>query len=127
MKLPVLYRKADLLTLPLIILGSFLLLMLPLHQKGNAAVIAVGGRTIAVIDLQQDQPTLSVKGAEGFMFSVENGAISVSQSPCNGKDCCHTPPVSHEGQWIFCLPMQLAVSVITDEPNTAPAPDAIIG
>lgn len=125
MKLPVWYRKADLLTLPLIVLGSFLLLLLPLHKQGNAAVIAIGGRTIAVIDLQQDQPSLSVKGAEGFVFSVVNGAICVSQSPCDGKNCCHTPPVSHEGQWILCLPMQLSVTVLTEEPGTAP--DAIIG
>ncbi len=127
MKQPVLYRKTDFLILPLLMIAAALLAWLPFHTSGNVAIIAIGGEPVATVDLCEENPALMADGAEGFVFAVSDGKISVVQSPCKGKDCCDMPAIGTEGACILCLPMQLTVTV-TDAANLSPtAPDAVIG
>ncbi len=127
MRQPVLYRKSDFIILLLLILAAALLAWLPAKSQGNVAVIAIDGEPIATVDLREENPTLTADGAEGFVFAVADGRISVVQSSCAGKDCCDMPAIGTEGACILCLPMQLTVTV-TDAANSSPtAPDAVIG
>ncbi len=127
MKRPVLYRKTDFLILPLLIVAAVLLAWLPPKSSGSIAVITIGGEPIATVDLCEDNPALTVDGAEGYVFAVMGGRISVLQSPCAGKNCCDMPPVGTQGACILCLPMQMTITVTdaADLPTTAP--DAVIG
>lgn len=125
-QLPPFRKKADIFILSLIFLFSLVIALLPMGKQGTQAIVAVSGETVAVIDLQQNLPTLSVTGAEGFVFSVSNGNISVISAPCQTKQCCNTMPISSVGQCIICLPMQLTVTITGNEDDYT-APDAVIG
>lgn len=125
-QLPPLRKRGDLLILTMLLLCSLCLMLLPLRKQGTQAVIAIGGVTVGVVDLQQEQPLLSVTGAEGFLFCVNDHGISVTAAPCPSGLCCNSTPISAVGQCIICLPMQLTVT-ITDGEAQHIAPDAIIG
>lgn len=125
-QLPPLRKRGDLLILGLLMLCSLCLTLLPFRKEGTQAVITVGGVTVGVVDLQQEQPSLSVTGAEGFLFCVDNHSISVTDAPCQSGLCRESMPISAVGQCIICLPMQLTIT-ITDSETQHTAPDAVIG
>lgn len=125
-RLPPFCRKADIFVLLLIFLCSLGMALLPLRKQGTQAIVTVSGETVALIDLQRNQPALSVTGAEGFVFSVEDGSIFINSAPCPAGQCCDAPPIASVGQCIICLPAQLTVTV-TDDADSFLAPDAVIG
>lgn len=78
------------------------------------------GASYAVIALDgaaADRIPLDVNGRytypqiPGMVFTVSNGAVSVTESGCSDKVCVRTGTVSHKGEAIICVPNKVAVTV----------------
>lgn len=123
----VFFKGTDVVILAILLFCSVLAGWLPLRSKGTQAVIAMGGITLAVVDLEQEQSALQIAGAEGFVFCVADGAISVTEAPCEAKICCKSHRIDAAGQSIVCLPCQLTVLVTEAHTDSIPLPDAVIG
>lgn len=63
----------------------------------------------------------------GYTLTVEiaDGTVNVTDSDCPGHDCQHTPPISHAGQSIVCLPAQIVIHL--EGTPAGDAPDLIVG
>lgn len=85
-------------------------------QSGGSAVICCDNKQIAVISLEKDS-VCSFPEAEGMVFSVSDGAISVTQSSCGDHTCVRTGEISGKGQVIVCVPNKVTVTIKSDEQN----------
>lgn len=85
-------------------------------QKSGSAVICCDNRQIAVISLEKDS-VCSFPEVEGMVFSVSDGAISVTQSNCADHTCVRTGEISHSDQVIVCVPNKVTVSIESNEQN----------
>ncbi len=85
-------------------------------QKSGSAVICCDNRQIAVVSLEKDN-VYSFPEAEGMLFSVSDGAISVTQSSCGDHTCVRTGKISRKGQVIVCVPNKVTVTIESNEQN----------
>ncbi len=115
-------RTLDILWIVLLLLIPLLFWILQMQEKATVAVITVENRCIAEISLAQDRSAFSVNGAEGYLFTVSDGAIAIVQAPCDSQICIQSPPIAYAGQSIVCLPGKLIVSI----PTADHAPDVIL-
>lgn len=84
------------------------------HTKslsGGYAVIEIDGQIAEKRPLTQSGE-FTVSGAEGMVFSVENGGVRVKSSDCPDKICVKTGLVTAEYQTAVCLPNKVAVYVV---------------
>ena len=79
--------------------------------SGGYAVIEIDGQ-IAEKRLLTQTGEFTVDGAEGMVFSVENGGVRVKSSDCPDKICVKTGLVTAEYQSAVCLPNRVAVYVV---------------
>ena len=117
-------RKSDFFIIGGLLAVSLLLWLIPFHHKGNTAQIRINGTVIAELSLAKPQNTLTINGAEGYVFHIANGKISVLSAPCQGQVCVHSTPIGAVGQQIICLPNHLMITIVGTETDSVP--DAVL-
>jgi hypothetical protein len=61
--------------------------------------------------LEEDR-LLTVDGPLGKTeIAIEDNSIRVISSPCPGKICVNSGPISKPGDWIACLPNQVFINI----------------
>ena len=110
----------------LLSLRDILIIVLLLGLASGAYLLreASGEASYAVITLDgevTDRIPLKINGSydypriPGMIFTVSDGAVSVTESSCGDKVCVMTGAVSHGGEAIICVPNKVAVTVEGDE------------
>lgn len=123
-KVPIFARKSDYLIIGLLLAASLLCWFIPFRHQGNIAQIRLNGIVIAELSLSKPQEALTIDDADGYIFHIEQGKISVTAAPCQGQVCVHSAPISAVGQQIICLPNHLTITILGDsDPDT---PDAVL-
>jgi len=124
MKLPF-FKKADLILVVLaVLLGAGSLLAFGRGEEGRTAVISVDGEVVQTVPLSDEGWTGTIDTSYGSnSFKIENGAISVTEADCRGKDCTHFSPISRSGQTIVCIPHHLVVTISGSEEGS---PDTVV-
>lgn len=107
-------RKSDFLIICILVCLSLLIYLLPFRNSACLAQISVDHQILATISLNDERARFSIAGADGFLFTVADGAISIDSAPCQNQICVNTKRISAVGQKIICLPEKLIVSVISD-------------
>ena len=105
----------DLLIIVLILglsLGMYLLR--GTSEEASCAVITLDGAVVDRIPLYPDG-SYDLPDIPGMVFTVRDGAVSVSESSCRDRICVRTGAVSHTGEAIICVPNKVAVTVETGE------------
>ncbi|MBQ8185278.1 MAG: NusG domain II-containing protein [Clostridia bacterium] len=88
-----------------------ILILYPGQTSGGAyAVIATDGETAARLPLDRDG-TYTFPQTGDMVFTVENGAVSVTASGCGDLTCVRTGAISSPGEAIVCVPNRTAVTV----------------
>lgn len=113
------FRKSDLIVIAcvLTLAGALALVLLSRSISGGSLTVEVyqDGRLIRQIPLSETI-SFTVGGAYDNTVTVENGAVSVPDATCPGKDCVHSGSISRAGQSIICLPNKLEIR-ISGEPE----------
>lgn len=78
--------------------------------EASYAVITFDGRLADRIPLQTDG-RYTYPQVPGMVFTVQDGAVSVTESSCRDGVCVRTGAVSHAGEAIICIPNKIAVTV----------------
>lgn len=87
--------------------------------KGRAggtltADITKDGETVRSVRLDKNAEPLkfAVGDTEHYnVIEVSNGAVSVTDSSCYGRDCVKTGAISRAGRSIICLPNRLSITI----------------
>lgn len=78
---------------------------------GKHVVVDVDGRHVLELSLNRNVTT-SVTGPLGeTVVRVENGAVSVQESPCPHEYCKLMGPISHRGEIIVCAPNHVMITI----------------
>lgn len=112
-------RKDVLLIGCLLLAGLVLLLILRLSRAHGAYVeVRVGGKFVATYALDQDG-SHQIEGVDGGynLLIIENGTAAITEADCPDKLCVGMGQIRYGGQSIICLPHQVVVSIIDEEPK----------
>ena len=121
---PIFARKPDYLIIGLLLAASLLCWFIPFRHQGNIAQIRLNGIVIAELSLSKPQEALTIDDAEGYIFHIEQGKISVTAAPCQGQVCVHSTPIGAVGQQIICLPNHLMITIVGTKTDSVP--DAVL-
>ncbi|WP_455203365.1 NusG domain II-containing protein [Kaarinaea lacus] len=84
---------------------------------GQQAAIAVQGQHWLNVNLAHDQ-IIDVPGKLGIStIHVHDGKIRFLRSPCDNKQCIHQGWLSQGGELAACLPNQVSVQILSDDPR----------
>lgn len=108
-------NKRDTIIIVLIIIIALACLFIPkLADRGGCAVIKCGDEAVAEISLDKDGD-YTFPEFEGMIFTVADGAISVTESSCGDHTCMRTGAISRSGEVIVCVPNKAAVTIESKE------------
>ena len=108
-------NKRDTIIIVLIIFLALAGLLLPgLANAGGYAVIKCGDEVVARLALDQSGD-YTFPEFEGMIFTVADGAISVTESNCGDHTCMRTGTISRSGEVIVCVPNKAAVTIESKE------------
>ncbi len=108
-------NKRDTIIIVLIIIAALAGLLLPkLTNVGGYAVLKCGDKVVAEIALDKSGD-YTFGEFEGMVFTVADGAISVTESSCGDHTCMRTGTISRSGEVIVCVPNKAAVMVESKE------------
>jgi len=83
----------------------------------SVVVSSAGGEWI--YPLAEDR-TVEVEGLLGLtVIHIENGEVSIHESPCANKTCIASPPLRRTGDWSACLPNGVFVRIDGSESGDA--------
>ena len=89
-------------------LGAYLFLRA--SDEASCAVITADGTELDRIQLypdgQYDYPQIP-----GMVFTVRDGAVSVTESGCHDRVCVRTGAVSRRGEAVICVPNRVTVTI----------------
>jgi len=84
---------------------------------GVQADILVGGKLWSRVDLYQTQ-RLKLQGVLGESeIEIKKGKIRFVSSPCTLKQCVHYGWLSSGGEFNACLPNQISVQILSNDPR----------
>lgn len=108
-------NKRDTLIIVLIIIIALAGIFVPkLTDSGGTAVIKCGDEVVARLALDQSGD-YTFPEFEGMVFTVADGAISVTESSCGDHTCIRTGAISRSGEVIVCVPNKAAVTIESKE------------
>ncbi len=108
-------NKRDTIIIVLIIIFTLACLLVPkLADSGGYAVLKCGDNVVARFALDKNGE-YTFPEFEGMVFTVENGAISVTESNCGDHTCMRTGSISRSGEVIVCVPNKAAVTIESKE------------
>ena len=127
-------KKGDIFLLAIFVAAALLIVFSPLLQNRGFSgkdsqplvlKIRISGELYGTYDLNQNQ-TIRIQNPYGSnTLSIQNGAVSMTDSDCRNQICVQTGPIEASGQMIVCLPHQLIAEIIAFPDSTAPSYDAI--
>lgn len=79
-------------------------------SEASYAVITLDGTAADRIPLDAEG-SYNYPQIPGMVFTVQDGAVSVSESSCKDRICVRTGAVSHKGEAVICVPNRVAVTV----------------
>ena len=114
----------------LLAIGAVLLLavfcFLAFLPKGNDQAVTAriyrGGELIMTVSLDQPRQ-FPVEGDYHNLITVEDGAISITDSDCPGQDCVHSGAIHSPGRSLVCLPNALEIRVVSGQSDV----DFVVG
>lgn len=107
-----LLRFKDAFIIVFIIAAVFVFYALLPESGGEKARISQDGSVIAEIPLSETGEYIFPEVPD-MVFTVENGAVSVTESGCGDKICVRTGKISRGGEAIICVPNRVAVTIET--------------
>ncbi len=108
-------NKRDTIIIVLIIIFALICLFAPkLADNGGYAVIKCGDEVVARLELDKSG-NYTFPEFEGMIFTVADGAISVTESNCGDHTCIRTGTISRSGEVIVCVPNKAAVTIESKE------------
>lgn len=127
-------KKGDIFLLAIFVAAALLIAFSPFLQcrgfsgKDSQTLvleIRISGELYGTYDLNQNQ-TIRIQNPYGSnTLSIQNGAVSMTESDCRNQICVQTGPIEASGQMIVCLPHQLIAEIIASSDSVAPSYDAI--
>ena len=112
-------RKDVLLIAALLLVGLVLLLILRISRSHGAYVeVRVGGSVTAVYSLDEEG-SYRIEGVDGGynLLVISKGTATVTEADCPDKLCVGMGPIRYGGQSIICLPHEVVISLISEEPE----------
>lgn len=108
-------NKRDTIIIVLIIILALACVFIPkLADNGGYAVIKCGDKVVAQLDLDKSGD-YTFPEFEGMIFTVAEGAISVTESSCGDHTCMRTGSISRSGEVIVCVPNKAAITIENSE------------
>lgn len=108
-------NKRDTIIIVLIIIFALAFVFVPkLADRGGTAVIKYGDEIVAQLELDKSGDYIFPE-FEGMVFTVADGAISVTESNCGDHTCIRTGAISRSGEVIVCVPNKAAVTIENNE------------
>lgn len=108
-------NKRDTIIIVFIIIFALACMFIPkLADRGGTAVIKYGDEVAARLALSKSGD-YSFPEFEGMIFTVADGAISVTESNCGDHTCIRTGAISRSGEVIVCVPNKVAVTIESKE------------
>ena len=86
------------------------MLITELADNGSYAVLKYGDKIVSEIALDKNGEFIFPE-FEGMVFTVADGAISVTESNCSDHTCMRTGTISRSGEVIVCVPNKAAVTI----------------
>jgi hypothetical protein len=84
-------------------------------KAGETVQIEANGTVYELVSLHTNQ-SFSVPGPLGnTIVVVQDGKVSVAESPCRAKICVRTGHIAHNGDLIVCVPNKVVVRVTGNE------------
>lgn len=111
------FSKGDLLAVGLVAALAIVVLLcfLPGNKESSGkAEIYLNGQPVKTVDLTVDQ-TFIVSDRYRNVITVADGAISITESDCPGRDCVHSGSIHTQGRMIVCLPNGLEIRITSSE------------
>ncbi len=112
-------KKDVLLIAGLVLAGLILLLVLKFTKtQGGYVEVRVGGSVTAVYSLDEEG-SYRIEGVDGGynLLVISKGTATVTEADCPDKLCVGMGQIRYGGQSIICLPHQVVVSIIDEEPK----------
>ena len=104
-------NKRDTIIIVLIIISALAGLVVPkLADAGGYAVLKCGDEIVARLELSKSG-NYTFPQFDGMIFTVSDGAISVTESNCGDHTCMRTGSISRSGEVIVCVPNKAAVTI----------------
>jgi len=108
-------NKRDTIIIVLIIILALACVFIPkLAANGGYAVIKCGDKVVAQLELDKSGDYVFPQ-FEGMIFTVADGAISVTESNCGDHTCMRTGAISRSGEVIVCVPNKAAITIENSE------------
>lgn len=106
-------QKGDCVAVAMVILLAVMTAFFYLPRPGGDATVEIyqSGRMVKRMKLQEDG-SVTLGGAYTNVVTVRDGAVSISESDCPGKDCVHSGAVRSAGRSLVCLPNGVEVRVV---------------
>lgn len=123
------FTKADLiLVLLLLIAGAALTLSVFLPRSSDEGVLEVCQRGELIMTLPLDQSAdRTITDGEGHQnhFTIEDGAVTMTEASCHDQTCVKTRAIRTPGQSIVCLPHRLVLTIAEKKPSDSSL-DAVV-
>ena len=100
----------DIVLTALLLAVSFVLLFCRPSGAGAMVEVSVGGRTVGVYSLFEEQ-SIPIPGT-GNVLTIADGSASMTEAGCPDHLCVKTGKISKKGQTIVCLPARVTVRII---------------
>lgn len=127
-------KKGDIFLLAVFVAAALLIAFSPLLQSRGFSgkdsqtlvlEIRISGELYGTYDLNKNQ-SIQIQNQYGSnTLSIQNGAVSMTESDCRNQICVQTGPIEAPGQMIVCLPHELIAEITAASDSVTPSYDAI--
>ena len=101
----------DFILIVLIVVCALIMILNFTSNTGKFAVVSVNDKTIAQLDLSNNQ-TKHIETEQGYnVIVIKNGKCTVSDADCRDGICVNHSAINKIGQSIVCLPHKLIVEI----------------
>lgn len=90
-------------------------LLFVFRQEGKSVRVDQNGRAVAVYSLD-DNGEYPLNGGTNILV-IENGEAYIKEADCPDRTCVKKGRISYVRQSIVCLPNEISVTVIGDDPS----------
>lgn len=93
--------------------------------SGDTLYVEITGKSGEWIEALDMEKVIEVPGPLGSSFvHIENGAVAITDSPCENKLCVGMGSISEANQWVACLPNEVFVRIGSGRTGEGSALDA---
>ncbi len=81
------------------------------RTAGDQLDISCDGRLFGSYPLSEDREITVERDGQIKKITIEDGAVSMSFSDCQGQDCVQQGAISQTGESIICLPNKVVLQI----------------